>query len=80
MNVRPPYFGAAYYPEGLTGEQIDFDIAKMKETGVNAVEYRRQPGRLTLPCLAVDRLTGETLSGTVDMAPYQVRELTCRPE
>ena len=34
---RPPYFGAAYYPEDWPLEQIDQDIAMMKETGMNCM-------------------------------------------
>mgnify|MGYP002524346316 FL=1 len=33
---QPPYLGAAYYPEDWPDDQIDFDIAKMKEAGINA--------------------------------------------
>ena len=37
--VRPPYLGAAYYPEDWPREQMDYDIAKMKEAGVK--RFRR---------------------------------------
>lgn len=38
MEAQPaPYFGAAYYPEGLSEERIDYDIRHMKETGINTV-------------------------------------------
>ena len=30
-KVEPPYLGAAYYPETWPSEQIDQDIALMKE-------------------------------------------------
>ncbi len=33
---QPPYLGVAYYPEDWPNDQIDFDIAKMKEAGINA--------------------------------------------
>lgn len=33
----PPYLGAAYYPEDWDESEIDFDINKMKEAGINAV-------------------------------------------
>ena len=36
-QFQPPYFGAAYYPEGLSRKRILYDIAQMKETGINAV-------------------------------------------
>ncbi len=37
LNIRPPYFGAAYYPEDWPIEQIDADIALMKEAGMNVM-------------------------------------------
>lgn len=33
----PPYLGAAYYPEDWDESEIDGDILKMKEAGINAV-------------------------------------------
>jgi beta-glucosidase/6-phospho-beta-glucosidase/beta-galactosidase len=33
---EPPYVGVAYYPE-VTGDQMDDDIALMREMGVNLV-------------------------------------------
>ena len=35
--IKPPYFGAAYYPEGLSDQRVDEDIRQMKETGINVV-------------------------------------------
>lgn len=35
--MQPPYLGAAYYPELWPVEQIDYDIAKMQELGLNVV-------------------------------------------
>jgi len=35
-SVRPPFLGAAYYPEDWPLEQIDEDVALMKEAGLNA--------------------------------------------
>ena len=35
--IKPPYFGAAYYPEGLTDSRINEDILQMKDTGINVV-------------------------------------------
>ncbi len=35
--IKPPYFGAAYYPEGLSKERILEDIHQMKDTGINVV-------------------------------------------
>ncbi len=32
----PPYLGVAYYPEDWPEEEMDFDIAKMQEAGINA--------------------------------------------
>lgn len=34
---KPPYLGAAYYPEDWPFEQIDGDIALMQQTGINMV-------------------------------------------
>ena len=34
---KPPYLGAAYYPEDWPLEQIDADIALMKEAGMNVM-------------------------------------------
>ncbi len=36
-QVGPPYLGAAYYPEDWPLEQIDDDIALMKESGCNVM-------------------------------------------
>lgn len=33
---KPPYLGAAYYPEDWPENEIDYDIAKMKEAGITA--------------------------------------------
>ena len=35
--MKPPYLGAAYYPEDWPLEQIDQDIALMKELGMNVM-------------------------------------------
>ena len=32
---NPPYLGAAYYPEDWPDTEIDYDIQKMKEAGIN---------------------------------------------
>ncbi|MHB8962729.1 MAG: beta-galactosidase [Saccharofermentanales bacterium] len=37
FTISPPYLGAAYYPEGLSEEQVEQDIAQMKMTGINVV-------------------------------------------
>jgi beta-galactosidase GanA len=37
MPPIPPYFGAAYYPEAWPVEQIDADIALMKQAGMNVM-------------------------------------------
>jgi beta-galactosidase GanA len=34
-EIKPPYLGAAYYPECWEPELIDEDIQKMKEAGIN---------------------------------------------
>ena len=34
MIVKPPYLGVAYYPEDWPDEEMDKDIAKMKEVGI----------------------------------------------
>ncbi len=34
-KFKPPYLGVAYYPEDWDKAEIDFDIAKMKEAGIN---------------------------------------------
>ena len=38
MNTKfkPPYLGVAYYPEDWDESEIDKDIAKMKQAGINA--------------------------------------------
>ncbi len=35
--IKPPYFGAAYYPEGVPAARIQEDISQMEEMGINAV-------------------------------------------
>jgi len=35
--MQPPYLGAAYYPELWPEEQVDLDIARMQEIGLNVV-------------------------------------------
>jgi beta-glucosidase/6-phospho-beta-glucosidase/beta-galactosidase len=35
---EPPYVGVAYYPE-VTGDQMDDDIALMRDMGVNLVRF-----------------------------------------
>lgn len=37
QHHRPPYLGAAYYPEDWPLEQIDQDVAIMKQTGMNCM-------------------------------------------
>jgi len=37
-QARPPYLGVSYYPE-VAGHEIDRDIAKMAEIGVNHVRF-----------------------------------------
>ena len=37
MKFKPPYLGAAYYPEDWPLEQIDDDIALMKQAGMNVM-------------------------------------------
>ena len=34
---KPPYLGAAYYPEDWDDDQIDVDVAKMVELGLKVV-------------------------------------------
>ena len=36
-NLKPPYLGVAYYPEDWPESEIDFDIRRMKELGINVV-------------------------------------------
>ncbi|MFI4912810.1 MAG: beta-galactosidase [Sedimentisphaeraceae bacterium JB056] len=36
-KFSPPYIGAAYYPETWSDDQVDKDIALMKDAGINAV-------------------------------------------
>ena len=36
-NLKPPYLGVAYYPEDWPESEIDFDIRRMKELGLNVV-------------------------------------------
>ena len=35
QRFTPPYIGSDYYPEDWPEEQLDEDIAKMKEAGMN---------------------------------------------
>ena len=35
LTIKPPYLGVAYYPEDWPDEEMDRDIAKMKEIGIN---------------------------------------------
>lgn len=37
VSLRKPYYGAAYYPEDWPLEQIDQDIALMKDAGLNVM-------------------------------------------
>lgn len=41
LDRKTPYLGAAYYPEDWPLEQIDSDIALMKEAGLNCVRIWR---------------------------------------
>ena len=78
----PPYLGAAYYPEDWPIEQIDDDIALMKEAGMNVMRVgefawsRMEPeeGRydFTWLHLAVDKLSAAGIA-TVMCTP------TCTP-
>lgn len=36
-SFRPPYLGAAYYPEDWDESQQDYDLAMMKKVGINVV-------------------------------------------
>ena len=37
IKFSPPYFGAAYYPEAWEQKELDKDIKRMKDLGVNMV-------------------------------------------
>jgi beta-galactosidase GanA len=37
MNIKPPYLGAAYYPEDWPAQQVDEDIRLMKEAGMKVM-------------------------------------------
>lgn len=37
IDLKPPYLGVAYYPEDWPENEIDFDILRMKELGINVV-------------------------------------------
>lgn len=37
IDLKPPYLGVAYYPEDWPENEIDFDIRRMKELGINVV-------------------------------------------
>ena len=37
FDFKPPYMGVAYYPEDWPEEEIDTDIIKMKQRGINCV-------------------------------------------
>ena len=82
MTATPPYLGAAYYPEDWPLEQIDADIALMKDAGANVMRIgefawsRMEPeeGRFDFDWLhlAVDKL-GEAGIATIMGTP------TCTP-
>ncbi len=81
-SVKPPYLGAAYYPEDWPLEQIDEDIALMKKAGMNVMRVgefawsRMEPeeGRFDFSWLhlAVDKL-GKAGIATIMGTP------TCTP-
>jgi len=81
-TIQPPYYGAAYYPEDWPLEQIDDDIALMKDAGMNVMRVgefawsRMEPreGEYDFAWLrlAVDKLTAAGL-GVVMGTP------TCTP-
>ena len=37
FNFKPPYFGAAYYPEAWPREEIDVDLDRLQAHGMNTV-------------------------------------------
>lgn len=43
-QFKPPYLGAAYYPEDWPLEQIDDDIKLMKLAGINAARIGKFVG------------------------------------
>ncbi|MBQ8398060.1 MAG: beta-galactosidase [Clostridia bacterium] len=66
-NVKPPYLGVAYYPEDWDESEQLYDIAKMKEAGINVARIAEfawhkmepKPGEFDFSWLhrVVDRLT-----------------------
>ncbi len=66
-NVKPPYLGVAYYPEDWDESEQLYDIAKMKEAGINVARIAEfawhkmepKPGAFDFSWLhrVVDRLT-----------------------
>ena len=37
FDFKPPYLGAAYYPESWPAEQIDYDLDRLQDHGLNTV-------------------------------------------
>jgi len=82
MKFKPPFLGAAYYPEAWPLEQIDEDVTLMKETGLNVArigefawaQMEPEEGRYNLGWLhsVVDKLAKADIA-TVMCTP------TCTP-
>ncbi len=78
FELKPPYYGAAYYPEDWPESQIDEDIRLMKEAGMNVMRIaefawsRMEPeeGRFELDWLTrvIDKL-GDAGIGVVMCTP-----------
>ena len=68
-KYKPPYLGAAYYPEDWDESEQLYDIAKMKEAGINVARIAEfawhkmepKPGEFDFAWLhrVIDRLTEE---------------------
>ncbi len=82
MSFAPPYLGAAYYPEDWPLEQIDDDVALMRDAGMTVMRVgefawaRMEPeeGRYDFDWLhrVVDKLAGAgiaTILGTPSATP-----------
>lgn len=43
-KILPPYIGAAYYPEDWPNDEVEPDLAAMKDCGINVVRLENLPG------------------------------------
>lgn len=78
MKSTPPYLGAAYYPEDWPVEQIDADIALMKQTGMNVMRI----GEFAWSCMepSQGRFDFAWLHQVIDkLAAADIATILCTP-